>query len=260
MQATTDSGASAPVFLQRYKIVVSYDGSAYAGWQVQPKKITIAGLLQESFKQTFKLSVIIQGASRTDAGVHALGQVAAFCVPLELDPAHMLMAWQAHLPKDIVIRSLAKVDLDYNPRKKVIQKTYFYHFFLKRPVPFYARYGWYCKRTVDLHKLQACLDIFVGTHDFRSFCTGDDHDTTIRTIDSIHIVYLKRFGCYRIVVRGKSFLRYMIRRIVGAALYAASSENLSPATLTATLAEKNPLQTLPTAAAHGLMLRKIIYE
>ena len=206
-----------------YKLIVAYDGTAYHGWQLQPDLPTITGLLQSRFHSVFKIPIKITGASRTDAGVHALGQVAAFSLDIEIDPGKLLFAWNNALPHDIVIRSLEVAPDDYHPQRKVIQKTYYYHFFDKRPLPFLARYG-YDAGSIDHDKLHEGLQTFIGTHDFRSFCTGHEQESTIRTIDSIEIKHFSRYGVYRVVVKGPGFLRYQIRRIVGACLDVAAHE------------------------------------
>lgn len=270
--------------MKKYKIVVAYDGTDFLGWQVQPDQKTVAGVLQDTFKHVFGKSILITGASRTDAGVHAVGQTAAFTVDLNIDAQDLRHAWQNVLPDSIVLRSIEEVSLDFNPRAQVKQKTYYYHFFSERPLPMSARYGYYYRYPINPEKLYQALSVFVGTHDFRSFCTGDDYESTVRTIDAIDVEPLEWFdglttsghcaqslartelveGCvrikgYRIIIKGPGFLRYMIRRIVGACLEVASRDSLSCDDLKKALAEKNPLQLLPTAPAKGLLLYKIVY-
>lgn len=246
--------------MKKYKIIVAYDGTNYFGWQVQPEQITVAGTLQDTFSDVFGKEILIAAASRTDAGVHATGQVAVFTTDLVITPGQLQHAWQNILPESILIRSLEEVPLDWNPRHNVKQKTYYYHFFQERPLPFSARYGYYYRYPINLEKLKECLNVFIGTHDFRSFCTGDEYENTVRTIDAAQIEYLPRFKAYRISIKGPGFLRYMIRRIVGACLEVASRDTLTIADLKKALEERNPLQLLPTAPAHGLLLYKIKYH
>ena len=246
--------------MKKYKIIIAYDGTDYYGWQIQASHITVAGTLEKSFQEVFGFPITIAGASRTDAGVHALGQTASFTTDLPLDPQKIIAAWQNILPESILIRSIGEVPLEWNPRHTVEQKTYYYHFFQERPLPFAARYGWYYRYPVDMQKLKEASAIFVGTHDFRSFCTGDEYESTVRTIDSIDIEYLSRFKAYRIIVKGPGFLRYMIRRIVGACLEVASRDTLNAVHLIEILNQKNPEQLLPTAPAKGLLLYKIVYK
>jgi tRNA pseudouridine38-40 synthase len=247
--------------MKTYKIVVAYDGTGYHGWQIQVgQHPTVCAVLQNTFKIVFGKEITIAGASRTDAGVHALGQTAAFSTDLRIEPKEMLEAWQRKLPESIVIRSLERVKAGWNPRARVKQKIYQYHFFTERPLPFIARYGWYYWRPLDLKKLKKALKMFKGTHDFRSFCTGDDFENTVRTIDAITLEYVAHYKAYRITVKGAGFLRYMIRRIVGACLTVASHDKLTVDYLKTVLAQKNPEQTLLTAPAQGLLLYKIHYK
>lgn len=246
--------------MKKYKIIIAYDGTEYYGWQVQTSHITIVGVLQQTFKDVFGKDIIIAGASRTDAGVHALGQTAVFTTDLNLCAESIKNAWQNILPESILLRSIAEVPLEWSPRHNVLQKTYYYHFFQERPLPMSARYGYYYRYPVNEKKLKQALAIFVGTHDFRSFCTGDDYENTVRTIDAVAVEFISDVKGYRITIKGPGFLRYMIRRIVGACLEVASRDTLSLEDLKAALDAKNPLQLLPTAPAQGLMLYKITYN
>lgn len=245
----------------RYTLIIAYDGTRYAGWQQQPNAISILSTLEKVFLQVFKKPVGILGASRTDAGVHALGQVALLRTDFFINPNILKKALNDILPSDIVIRSAMTAADDFHPWYNVAQKTYYYHFFIQRPLPFAARYGWYYPYRIDYQKLQAALALFVGTHDFRSFvCAEDERAEMVRTIDAIRLSYVRRYGMYRIEVQGKKFLRHMIRRIVGAALYVASHTNVSICVISAILDRKNPRHHLPTAPSCGLLLRKIVYE
>lgn len=244
-----------------YKIIVAYDGTNYHGWQIQPNRPTIAQALHKTFTKVFGVDASIIGASRTDAGVHALGQVALLKTELDVDVAKLLFAWNNRLPADLLIRSLEKVSENFHPQRSVEQKTYWYHFFPERPLPFFARYGLHVRVMPDVDKLCQALQIFVGTHDFRSFCTGDDMGPdTVRTIDEINVTYIKRFKAYRIEVKGPGFLRYMIRRIVGACIITGQKDYFPLEYLCEVLLAKSPLHTLPTAPAHGLVLYKIKYK
>lgn len=245
--------------MQKYKLVVAYDGTDFHGWQFQPHEITVAGILQERFFQVFNKEIKIVGASRTDSGVHALGQVAQFSSDFNIDTKMLKRAWNNLLPISILIKDIVIVDQDFHPQGNVKEKTYFYHFFTSRPVPFYARYGLFYKISLDMQKLKESLKIFIGEHDFRSFCTGYDQETTVRTINSIALDFIEEYSVYRITVKGPGFLRYMIRRIVGACLEVASHKNKSIDLLTRALEEKNPQQPLPTAPSRGLLLYNIEY-
>jgi tRNA pseudouridine38-40 synthase len=245
--------------MQKYRCIISYDGTEYAGWQVQSNQRGIANVLQNVFSNVFGHQIKLIGASRTDSGVHALGQVATFISDINSSPETILNAWNNRLPNDIVIRSLSPIEEDFYPRYHVEQKIYWYHIFLERPLPFVQRYGYFYSYPLTIEVLQEAIKIFIGSHDFRSFCTGHDQENTIRAIESISLCYLKRWNVYRLEIKGRGFLRFMIRRIVGACIHAASGK-CSLDMLQNVLNEKNPRQTLPNAPAKGLMLYKIVYR
>lgn len=244
-----------------YKCIVAYDGTDYFGWQLQPDRPTVVYALQHAFNTVFKCDTIIVGASRTDAGVHALGQVALCRTELDIDAQHLMWAWNNKLPKNILIRSCERVSENFHPQRNVLQKTYRYYFCCECPLPILSRYRWFVRNALDIEKLQSCLSLFIGTHDFRSFCTGHDMgDDTIRTIDAIDLGFLESESAYCIEVKGPSFLRYMIRRIIGASMTVAGRQHLQVDYVYKVLLAKNPLQQLPTAPAQGLVLQSIIYR
>jgi tRNA pseudouridine38-40 synthase len=245
-----------------YRLIIAYDGTAYHGWQKQPKLPSIEGTLASVFRRAFNVEPIILGASRTDAGVHALGQVVRIQAELALAPEKVLFVLNNSLPEDIMVRKAELVDDHYSPHVNVKKKIYYYHIFTKKPLPYVARYGWYYPRMIDEVRLKEALVVFVGTHDFRSFCSAEDpHDDMVRTIDALELTHLKRFNAYRITVIGEKFLRHMVRRVVGAAVTVAThGSQYTLATLKTILHTKNPHHTLPNAPGKGLMLARIIYH
>jgi tRNA pseudouridine38-40 synthase len=246
--------------MNKYKVIVAYDGTDFHGWQVQPFDITIVSALEKSFLSAFSEDVSIVGASRTDAGVHALGQVAVCRTDLKLDPIRLCEAWNNRLPNSILVRSVENVFDDFHIFADVVQKTYWYHLFYARPLPFVARYGflWKFIDKVDFEKFDCALQYFVGTHDFRSFCKNDCRET-VRTVDSITVKKVARLGCIQVCVKGKGFLRYQIRRMIGAALDIAS-KNTSVDEISYHLKNPSDQQEFTKAGASGLCLRKIIYK
>ena len=151
----------------------------------------------------------------------------------------------------------------------VYYKIYLYNLFLEKPLPFISRYGWYYEfiNHVDLEKFNKILQLYVGTHDFRSFCKldpkenpNDEDKNTIRTIDLIKIKKLPQYKCLQITVKGKSFLRFQIRRMIGYALDVARRKNLSVNYIKGLLDNPNSKQTLVKAKGQGLILRKIVYK
>lgn len=243
-----------------YKLIVAYDGTDFSGWAKQPHKKSIADELRHAFIKSFGQEPHFLGASRTDAGVHALGQTVLLKTELILNPQYIKDAMSNLLPESIVIRSLETAPERFHPFHNVEYKVYWYHVFPERPLPFLARYGWYYQWPIDIEKLNECLKVFEGTHDFRSFSSGWDRENTVRTIDAINIHFIKRYNVYRIEIVGQKFLQHMIRRIVGACIKVAASPTVSIDTLRVALAEEHPRQLLPNAPAKGLLLYKIRYH
>lgn len=246
--------------------MIAYDGYDYHGWQWQPKKITVAGQLEKSFFKAFRKKPIgLIGASRTDAGVHAWGQVARVTIDFVIDAEKLKQAWQGTLPPTIMLREVTQVGENFDVFENIVHKTYDYYISTQRIMPFLSRYCINYYPRFDIALLQKNLNVFLGTHDFRSFCTGDDKESTVRTITAISVTYLKRYTMYRVRVEGPGFLRYMIRRIIGASLQTMTMQLENSITDSATflqsvLQEKNPRQHLKTAPAHALMLRAIEYR
>lgn len=241
-------------------MIVAYDGTDYAGWIQQKGRPSIVSVLQDRFEQVFKRQIRLLGASRTDAGVHALGQVASFAIDLAIDACAMRRAWNNVLPSSIFIRSLVHDD-SFHPHRNVALKMYYYHLFEKQSFPFVARYGYQLPYMHDIQQLGDALNLFVGAHNFSAFCTGKDHvGGTVRIIDRITVEYIKRYHCYRITVVGKRFLRHMVRRIVGAALSVASGKGVVHADIRNALAYGTVHPRFKAAPARGLMLGKVRYQ
>jgi len=248
--------------IKKYKIVVAYDGTDFHGWQTQKKETTVASTLKNSFKKSFGKDVKILGASRTDAGVHALGQTALVETDLDVSTFEILHAWNNSLPNSILIKSIDDSDRNFYPFANVEKKIYWYHLFLKRPLPFVARYGWFWKfiDNVDWNKFAKAMNYFVGEHDFRSFCKNIENENTIKKVDVVKIEKLNRFSAIRVIVEGKGFLRYQIRRMIGAALEIASKKEMSEDLIKHHLENPSDQQHFTKAEACGLCLRKIIYR
>lgn len=246
--------------MKPYTIVVAYDGTDYHGWQEQKDQSTIAGVLQASFKKVFGHEIKTVGASRTDSGVHAMGQVARFYTDRAIDCKTMLRSWNGALPRDISIVSLEPTQEGFHPQHNVVEKYYYYYFVLERPLPFDARYVYYHSQKIDLKKMELCLQRFVGEHDFFAFSTGDCPKGTICKVDSISLEFKPEHNAYRITVRGKRFLHHMVRRIVGASLKIASRDDRFVDEITQALEKRKINHRFPTAPASGLLLCRIIYD
>jgi len=249
--------------VQTFKITIAYDGTDFHGWQIQPEDITITSCMQDAFSNVFGEKINIVGASRTDSGVHALGQMARFRSDINIDLQKLISAWNDKLPNSILIRKIEKVDQSFHPCTNVYQKTYWYHLFLKKPLPFVFRYGWFYRfiNKIDLKKFEKALQLYIGKHDFASFCKVEEPEKeTVRKIDSIKLHKIPRFGVLQVRIKGKSFLRFQIRRMIGYALDVASRKEYSLGYLKDLLNNPNPQQQLLKADGCGLCLRKVKYK
>lgn len=251
--------------MQTYKIIIAYDGTEFHGWQIQPKDVTVVSTLQDAWHKIFNQNITLVGSSRTDAGVHALGQVARFYadVPAGLSEEHIRSAWNDRLPKSIHIRSLEKAPDNFHPCANVKQKTYHYVLFLKRPLPMIARFGWLYRfiDQVDMPTFFAGLELYRGTHNFGSFCKiEDDAVTTIRTIDDVSVKQFPHWNAIVVTIKGPGFARFQIRRMIGYALDVARRPELGLHYLKEILDNPNPQQTLLKADGSGLCLRKVLYN
>jgi tRNA pseudouridine38-40 synthase len=248
-----------------YKLRIAYDGTAYAGWQHQPHGLAVADMLSTTFLKVFGSACSLVAASRTDAGVHAYDQVARICTQVAVDPVRMMHALNNALPSDIVIRSLEHTNQQFHPQYHVAWKEYWYHIFFKRPLPFVARFGWRLPEYVDdcdMDLFSQTLRLFVGTHDFTSFARVEQGHDPVRTVDAIYVQPLARYNAVRIVVRGEGFLRYQIRRMIGAALMVARNDAVVTLSDIERLLKK-PERTSPAflkIPGHGLCLRRIVYK
>ncbi len=251
--------------LHQYALLLAYDGSRFSGWQEQApdRGITVAGELKRAFVKVFNHPVTLVGASRTDAGVHALGQVAAIRTTLDVEPEVLHFALQNQLPKDIYLRQVLRVSHAMHPQKNVAFKEYHYHvcrrWVLPHLAPYCARYPY----AFDYQRLAWAFAQFEGTHDFWSFGSSSSDYAGVSTVCSIahaSCTRVRHSGIVRLVVRGDRFIHHMVRRMVGAALRYASYPDLHQAYINAAIAGRVDRMTIPTAPAHGLVLRKIIYQ
>ncbi len=245
-----------------YKLILAYDGTDYHGWQRQKKMRSIDHVVRQTFLRSFcQKELLLVGASRTDAGVHARGQVARLRTSLLLEPTKLLYVLSRALPDDITVMGCEKVGERFHPQHNVVRKTYSYTFSLHKLSPMAGRYCYAFFHPVCFDRLNQALQLFVGTHDFQFFCKEQEHKNTVRTIEAITLTQSSCKQMYIIKVVGPSFLRYMIRRLVGAALSYASRSELPFALLQNNLlGTSSCVKLLITAPAKGLCLESIEYR
>lgn len=246
-----------------YKVVIAYDGTDFCGWQQQKNGPAVTQAFEGVFYEVFRQKINLVGASRTDAGVHALGQVARFYIEDNLDPKMMLKALNMRLPPSLFVRSLEFMPHGFHPMQHVDYKIYYYHIFLRRPLPHLARFGWYPKfiEFVDIEVFKNSLNVFEGEHDFRSFCRIEDEDkSSIRQVSYIGVEDFPKYNALRVVVVGPSFLHYQIRRMIGYALDLSRRSKTPREELQKLLDNPSHHQILLKAPSEGLCLRKIVYK
>ncbi len=198
-----------------FKLTLAYEGAAYAGWQRQKNEPTVQQAVEDALSRLTDSPVRIVGAGRTDAGVHALGQVASFTTDSGLPANELERALTAMLPDDIRLLQLREVDKGFNARYDALGKCYRYHVWAGRRAPLFARrYVWAAGRELDENRLKAGLEIVTGEHDFAAFrSTGSDVKSTVRTMFRAE---LKRSGrLYTFEFEADGFLRHMVRALVG---------------------------------------------
>ena len=202
--------------MRNLKLVIEYDGTNYHGWQRQDRQVTIQEILEEKIGVFTREAVTVIGSGRTDAGVHALRQVAHVKINAEIDCGLFRYGVNAILPRDIVIREASDVSLSFHARFDVISKKYRYQIW-NNPIPtaLYRRYFWHIPHFLDVERMREGAEFLLGTHDFRSFCgTGSKVKDYVRTI---HHLAVEKEGMEKIfiTVTADGFMRHMVRNIVG---------------------------------------------
>ncbi len=245
--------------MKNFKVIIEYDGSAYHGWQIQKGVPTIQGELEKALATMTGEAVRLTGAGRTDAGVHALGQVANFHSRTGLSPDALQKGLNSLLPKDIVIRACRPVDPGFHARFDARRKKYRYSI-VNRPVaPAIGRqYAWHVRRPLDHACMRAVLDRLTGRHDFSAFeGAGSPRAHSIRTIFSAE-VRAAAGNRLEVAIAADGFLRYMVRNIVGTAV-AAGMGKLGPEEVVSILRSGDRGRAAATAPAHGLCLVAVGY-
>ena len=245
--------------MKRIKLTVAYDGTNYHGWQVQPNAVTIEGKLNEAISELTKETIQVIGASRTDAGVHALGNVAVFDTESRIPGGKFSYALNQRLPDDIVIQQSQEVDKDFHPRYCTCEKTYEYVILNRKfPLPEYRNTAFFYYGDLDIKAMQEATKAFLGEHDFAGFCSaGAQVKTTVRTIYEL-TVEKKDNDMICIRVRGNGFLYNMVRIIAGTLLEVGKG-NIEAKSLENRIAATDRSQAGPTAPARGLKLIRIQY-
>lgn len=245
--------------MKRVKLVVAYDGTNYHGWQVQDNGITIEEVLNRTISELVQEDIKVIGASRTDAGVHACGNVAVFDTESRIPGDKFSFALNQRLPEDIRIQESCEVDADFHPRYADTVKTYEYNI-LNRwfELPSKRLYAAFCYYPMDIERMNQAAAYLVGEHDFKSFCSaGAQVQTTVRTIYAVNVT--KEDDMVHIRITGNGFLYNMVRIIAGT-LMQVGTGLMEPERVKEILEARDRSKAGPTAVAKGLTLVEIRYE
>ena len=249
---------------RNFKVTLAYDGSDFKGWQVQPQCATIQGALADAVERVTDERVLPQGSGRTDAGVHALGQVASFQLESPIPAENLLAALNHALPPSIRVTEVAEAALNFHARHAAKAKTYEYRIFRERLCsPFISRYVHHHPYPLDEAAMCAAAKCVVGQHDFTSFAAADPEKgreeievDQVRTIYSSEWLRQGDLLVYR--VRGNGFLHHMVRNFVGTFLLVGKGSIVANA-IHSILAARDRSLAGPTAPAEGLFLVNVEY-
>jgi tRNA pseudouridine38-40 synthase len=250
--------------MRNLKLVLAYDGSEFSGWQVQPDAATIQGTLASAIGRITGEKVLPQGSGRTDAGVHALAQVASFSTESPIPAENLIKALNDVLPAAIRVLEVGEVAADFHARKSARAKTYRYRIYRGTICPpFLARYVWHYPYPLDEGSMQAAAALVVGEHDFTSFAAVDPErgreEGEVRNVRRIFSSSWQRDGDELVyTVRGSGFLHHMVRNLVGTFVQVGKG-TLKAADVERILQARNRSAAGATAPAGGLYLVSVEY-
>ena len=248
-----------PVKLQQYKLTIAYDGTMYSGWQRQREPIlTVQGIVEKSLSEILNRNIGISGASRTDAGVHAWGQVAVFRADIQIPIDRFRMAVNSRLPHDVLIRRIEPV-ADHFDVTRARCKRYRYVIWQSKDRPIFNRqYMYHYWQDVSIEAMRAGCRYFVGRHDFAAFRGGEDErQTTVRTI--FHCDIHRRGPMIIMSVEGDGFLYHMVRNMVGTLLDIGRGR-MEPSQIARAIESGRRSDVGPCVPASGLCLMWVRYS
>ena len=245
--------------MKRMLLTISYDGTAYHGWQVQQNAVTVHSVMCDALEQILKKRVAVTGTSRTDAGVHAKEFTCHFDCEDNIPPQAFLKGLNSVLPQDIAVTDCREVARDFHARYDAVGKTYCYRIYNSADKdPFKARYSWQIERPLDIDKMNEFAQKIVGKHDFYTFSSsGRSVEDTVRTISEC--VVLKEGDNVNIYVTADGFLYNMVRIMVGT-LLDINSGKIEKDSIKNIILSKNRNNAGITAKAQGLYLNKVYYD
>lgn len=261
--------------MRNIKLTIEYDGTNYHGWQVQPGLKTIQGIIQSKLSMITKADVILYGAGRTDAGVHALCQVANFKTDSRMTPAQFNLALNSVLPGDIVINHVQEVPDDFHARYSVRTRTYIYTI-LNHATPsvFLRNYTYMVNQQIDVDGMAEACNLLLGAHDFSSFAsTGDSVKSYVRVVTDARMLVMEGAhagaplhpifsGQHRLIhfeIEANGFLRCMVRAVAGTLLEIGKGR-IPPAKMREIIDAKDRSAAGPSLPGRGLCLSKVDYS
>ncbi len=253
MNDTTD-------FAHWLKLTVAYDGAAFAGWQVQPELRTVQGEFEAAWHRVTGETVLTTASGRTDAGVHAVGQVVGLRTSTQLSPNRLQLALNAHLPDDMAIKAIEVAARGFHATHDALRKTYRYQIHAGNMRPVAGRQlVWHVRKSLDIVCMQQAALLLCGRRDFACFeSSGSDRDSTIRTIVSCHVFKHDEFR-FDIEVTGDGFLYNMVRTIAGTLVEVG--RGVRPVEwISQVVASRDRRRAGQTAPAHGLVLQAVAYD
>ena len=247
--------------MKKFMAVVEYDGTDYHGWQLQKDLPTIQGSIESALGRILGTPTRVHGAGRTDAGVHALGQVAHFSADWSHSVEELRKGCNAMLPADIVLKKLESAGDDFHARHSARSKTYWYQI-INQPVrsPLKRLYAWHVPHQLELELMNSAASYLIGSHNFAAFGSPTDGTpSTVREVLEARWEMMKSSGSIRFVIRGTGFLRYMVRSLVGT-LVLVGKRKIMPEDFSEILKSCDRSLSGPTAPAHGLCLVHVDYD
>ena len=245
--------------LTNFKLTIEYDGSRYSGWQKQKNDRTLQGEIEKALMAMTNKKIILHGSGRTDAGVHALGQVANFPCDTKILPEEFQRGLNSLLPDDIVIQSCERVHKTFHARFNAKHKTYSYRI-LNRPTPAAVgrQYAWFIRKKLDFDAMELAIPHIIGTHDFKAFeGSGSPRSHTIRSVIKAYLTVMDQEQVV-FEIQADGFLRYMVRNIVGT-LVDVGHGKITPDEFNKILLSRNRELAGATAPPHGLFLMAVKY-
>lgn len=245
---------------ENYKMIISYDGTRYFGWEHQPNtEMTIQGKLEQVLSRMIGAPAELIGAGRTDAGVHAKGMVANVHMDTERSPEEIRDYVNGYLPDDICVREVRRASNRFHSRYNAVGKTYCYTCYVGELKPVFNRkYVYVPEENPDVERMQEAASYLLGTHDFKSFCHNPKmKKSTIRTVDRIEIV--KKGDYLNFTYHGNGFLQYMVRILTGTLLEAGYGKR-TPESMEELLEAKDRSKAGFTAPPQGLCLMEVDYD